>query len=736
VNLTNHEKPIHAPGSIQPHGILLVLGEPELKILQVSSNIPAYMDRQPQDLLAQPLSHLLDPQQVQAIAKQLAGENTASPLKLSISTTQGERYFDGVVYRTADGAILELEPADSLTAPSFLSFHALVTGTLSQIQKTSNLPEFLQLVAQEVRKITGFDRIMVYQFDSTGAGCVVAETKREDLLPYLGLHYPATDIPQPVRELYARCWLRFIPQIDAKAVELLPLENPATQKPLDLSLSILRSVDACCVEYHRNMGVAALLTIALMQEQQLWGLISCHHYTPKYLSPEVRFACKFLAQLASLELANKIRQQELSDRIQLKSLQSELIESISQANNFVEALIEPAPRLLNLTNAEGAAICLGDEISLVGATPSIEEVRSLIDWADTQVSDRLFATDSLPQIYPPSVEFKATASGLLLLRISKIRRYYILWFRPEIIQTVTWAGDPSLSIQVETDGSMRISPRRSFQQWQETVRLKSLPWKSYELDSAIDLKTAIVGVVLRKAEELATINQELERSNRELAAFAYAASHDLKEPLRGIYNYSTILLEDYSQLLDADGLDCLQTIKGLSQRMEALIDALLRLSLLGKAQLHLQTTDLNEILQQAIAVLFASRPDAQLSIRIPRLLPTVECDPVLVSEVFSNLIGNALKYNDKADPWVEIGCQEQLSGVTPIFYIRDNGIGIQAHHHETIFKLFKRLHSQEKYGGGTGAGLAIVKKIVELHGGRIWVESVAGAGSTFYFTLE
>ena len=730
MNLTNHEKPIHAPGSIQSHGMLLVLEEPELKVLQVSSNIKTYLGLQPQDLLGQPLSHLIDPQQAIAIGQQLTGENTRNPLKLSISTDRGKRYFDAIAYRTADEAIVELEPIDSPNETSFFSFHAAIAGILSQIQSTSSLPEFLQLIAEEVRKLTGFDRVMVYQFDPSGAGCVVAETKRADLSPYLGLHYPATDIPQPARELYARCWLRFIPNISAPSVDLITLN----QQPVDLSLSILRSVDACCVEYHRNMGVAALLAIALMQEQQLWGLIACHHYTPKYLTSEVRIACKFLGQLASLELANKIRQQELRDRVQLKSLQSELIESISQASNFVEALIQPAPRLLSLTNATGAAVCLGNEISLVGATPNLEEVRSLIDWADTQVSDNLFATDFLPQIYPPSVEFKATASGLLLLQISKIRRYYILWFRPEVIQTVTWAGDPNSSFQLE-NGSVSLSPRHSFERWQETVKLKSLPWQSYELDSANDLKTAIVGVVLRKAEELAQINQELKRSNRELAAFAYAASHDLKEPLRGIYNYSTILLEDYAQLLDLDGADCLQTIKSLSQRMEALIDALLRLSLLGKAQLNLQATDLNELLQQAIAVLFASRPDAQMSIRIPRCLPTIECDPVLVSEVFSNLISNALKYNDKADPWVEIGDRER-SGGSPILYVRDNGIGIQAHHHETIFKLFKRLHSQEKYGGGTGAGLAIVKKIVELHGGRIWVESVPGEGATFYFSLK
>jgi light-regulated signal transduction histidine kinase (bacteriophytochrome) len=371
--------------------------------------------------------------------------------------------------------------------------------------------------------------------------------------------------------------------------------------------------------------------------------------------------------------------------------------------------------------------------------------------------------------YPKALIFKDTASGLLLLRISKVRRYYILWFRPEVIQTVNWAGNPNESIQTQTDGSLVLCPRKSFEQWQETVRLTSLPWKTCEFESAIALSNAIVGIVLSKADELAKINLELERSNRELASFAYAASHDLKEPLRGIYNFSTVLLEDYAQVLDDEGIECLQTVVSLSVRMETLINALLRLSQLGQAQLRDQATDLNELVTQVIEVFRASRQDSALvDIRIPRPLPTVQCDRVLVNEVFSNLLGNAFKYNDKAEQWVEIGylSQEEARGQGdkgtrrqgdketrrqekdnptqlpipnsqfPIFYIRDNGIGIPQHHLETIFRLFKRLHSQEKYGGGAGAGLAIVKKIVELHNGQIWVESTVGVGSIFYFTLE
>lgn len=749
--LTNHDrKPIHLPGSIQPHGVLLALST-ELEILQVSNNTQQYLGKEVKDLLGQPLNCLLDTQQIEAVKQCLEKKiGSAVAFKVSITTLNNKRYFDAIAHHTEEAVILELEPTDSKSELSFLSFYALASEAIAKMQSTSNLIEFLHLAAQEVQKITGFDRVMIYQFDSQGAGSVIAEVKREDLSPYLGLRYPATDIPSPARELYTRSFLRFIPDVTTQPVKLVPAENPTTHQHLDLSYSVLRSFDSCCAEYHQNMGVAALMVLSLIQEQQLWGLISCHHQTPKYIPYEVQKMCELLGQIISSELAHKISHSEWDYKVKLKSLQSEFLESISQADNFIDALIKPEIRLLDLVSASGAAVCLDNEITLVGITPDIAQVHALIEWADNQ-SDNLFATDSLPKLYPEATAFKNTASGLLLLRISKVRRYCILWFRPEVIQTVHWAGNPNAAM-IEVDGNITLSPRKSFEQWQQTVRLTSLPWIPCELDSAIALKNAIVGIVLSKADELAKINQELERSNRELASFAYAASHDLKEPLRGIYNFSTVLLEDYVQVLDDYGIECLQTVLNLSVRMETLINALLRLSQLGQAQLRKQPTDLNELLDQVIDVFRASRQDCELvDIRIPRPLPTIQCDKVLVNEVFSNLIGNAFKYNDKPDQWVEIGYLDggaegqggrgdevKIRPYTqfPVFYVRDNGIGIPEHHLETIFRLFKRLHSQEKYGGGAGAGLAIVKKIVELHDGQIWVESTVGVGSAFYFTLE
>jgi PAS domain S-box-containing protein len=236
------------------------------------------------------------------------------------------------------------------------------------------------------------------------------------------------------------------------------------------------------------------------------------------------------------------------------------------------------------------------------------------------------------------------------------------------------------------------------------------------------------------AQELKAMNAELARSNQELDDFAYVASHDLKEPLRGIHNYSQFLLDDYGAKLDEEGREKLTTLTRLAQRMESLIDSLLHFSRVGRVGLASRETDLNELVRSALEPLQITLREGNVEVRIPRPLPAVTCDRVRVGEVFHNLITNAIKYNDKPQKWVEVGVREGAGGA-PAFYVRDNGIGIAPKHHEAIFRIFKRLHGRDKYGGGTGAGLTIVKKIVERHGGRIWVESAVGGGTTFLFTL-
>jgi two-component system, chemotaxis family, sensor kinase Cph1 len=745
---------VHLASSIQPHGVLCVLRQPGLIVQQVSANVQNYFDIAPEELLEQPLAVLLGESAVAAIQQAVARiEDCAGRLSQAALRLSGQQQaFSATLHRRADCIILELEPVLPSGLPS-LQLHTAVKQTIAQLRQVPDLTDFLQLAALQVQQLTGFDRVVIYQFDAQGAGEVVAEAKHSDLPTYLGLHYPATDIPESVRMLYRHGMVRYIPDLEAPFVELIP------DQPLpDLSLTVLRSVDTCCVEYHRNMGLAAILVMALVQGETLWGLVSCHHRTPKFVPYELRESCEVLAQLIASELAHKVNVEELNYLTKLRSLQSEFIQSIAQADDFRQALAHPAPRLLDLVGAQGAAVCLGNEMTLVGTTPSQEQIQALLHWIETvlpqiqpaqSAANALFHTDSLPKLYPEAAAFQDSASGLLMLQISKVRRYSILWFRPEVLQTVNWAGNPSASLSVAVDGAVTLCPRTSFKQWQEIVRFTALPWKNCELENALDLRSAIVGIVLKKADELAQMNQELERSVRELDSFAYAASHDLKEPLRGIHNFSNLLLKGYADVLDEVGQSRLHTLIRLTRRMESLIDALLKLSRLSHAELHRQPTDLNQSVQQVLEDLRTGHPDLPTDIRIPRLLPTVNCDPILVEEVLANLISNAVKYNDKSQPWIELGYleaddqqPEQPQSVAPTdlpplaLYVRDNGIGIRERHLNSVFRLFKRLHEQHLYGGGTGAGLAITKKIIERHGGQLWVASTSGEGSTFYFTLE
>lgn len=245
-----------------------------------------------------------------------------------------------------------------------------------------------------------------------------------------------------------------------------------------------------------------------------------------------------------------------------------------------------------------------------------------------------------------------------------------------------------------------------------------------------------VTVQRRNEQELNRVCEDLIRSNQELDDFAYIASHDLKEPLRGISNYSSFLLEDYNDKIDEGGTEKLKTLIDLSKRMEQLIDTLLDYSRVGRVDLAYGEINLQESVENVLQTLQFTIQEKEIEIRIPKDLPIVECDGARIAEVFRNLITNAMKYNDKEQKWVEVSFDIDPDSSIPTFYVRDNGIGIKENKFSTVFKIFKRLHSRNKYEGGTGAGLTIVKRIVERHGGKIWIESELGKGTAFFFTLQ
>jgi two-component system, chemotaxis family, sensor kinase Cph1 len=747
IDLSNCDRePIHVPGSIQPHGALLVLHETTLQILEISANSHNILGLEPRALLGKSISVLLEPDGVEQLREVLAqGDLENNPLfAFSLQPKGTAHKLDAVTHRHQGRVLLELEP-QQINNGSSVDVRVL-GASLRRLNRTDSALSFCQAAALEVQNISGFDRVMVYRFASDGSGEVIAEERRDDLEPFLGLHYPASDIPKQARALYVLNHLRLIADATYTSVPMLALE---LTEPLDMSYCFLRSVSPIHLEYLANMGVKASMSISIVRDGQLWGLIACHHYSgARLLAYNERAACEFLGQMVSLQLASKEQAESADYRSKLKSLSMRFLELIEREDDLKEALIQPDLQLLDYLEATGAAVVLHGEVHLLGKTPSSAQVQRLAEWlADEHAPFEIFATEKLSSRFAEAKAYQDVASGVLAVPVSRSGQDMEIWFRPEVPQTVTWGGDPNKPVTLAENGEQRLTPRKSFDAWREAVTGCAIAWKSVEIEAALELRRAVVSTALRRAEMLAGLNAELTRSNAELDSFAYVASHDLKEPLRGIHNYSTLLLEDAGDRLEPSERSKLETLVRLTQRMETLIDSLLLFSRVGRVDFRLRDCDLDKMVADVLDLLKPRLEQDKVTVRVPRVLPHTIADQARIGEVFNNLISNAIKYNDKTERWVEIGYQtalerQQLSVPTDlnpnasIFYVRDNGIGIATRHLENVFRIFKRLHARDAFGGGTGAGLTIARKIVERHGGQIWVESTPGAGSSFYFTLE
>jgi two-component system, chemotaxis family, sensor kinase Cph1 len=725
-------EPIHLLGGIQPHGGLLAFSEPDLTLQVVSANTQALLGRPPESLLGRPLSEVLHPSSLVLLTQALSAQSLVGGLRIEAAGHP----FIGLPHRSDGLTVLELEPAAALTSEE--EALAMVDLLLSPLAGAQGPLGLLQSAADAVRALTRFDRVMVYRFDADWHGEVVAESRDEAMDSFQGMHFPASDIPAQARALYTRKTLRLIADARAAPVPLVPAVLPSLGRPLDLSHAALRSVSPVHLEYLANIAVAASMSVSLMREGRLWGLIACHHRTPLVVPAATRRACDVLARLISLQLASEERAEVSSELVRRADLQSLLVGRLSaEAGALRTVLPRQGDLLLGLTGAGGVALLLGEAPLLVGATPSLVEVDALVQWLAGQRFEGAFHTDRLSRLHEPAARYADVASGLLAVRLAEDAPRFVLWFRPEVTRTVTWAGNPQKPV-VPGPGASRLHPRASFEAWQETVRGVSVSWSAADVAAATSFRGALVGVLLRHAAALA-------RSNAELDAFSGTVAHDLKEPLRGIQQYAGFLTEDYSDALGEEGLKQIEEVRWLAARTQGQLDALFEYSRLGRVELAWGEVDMGELVDEVLLTVSARLRENQVEVRTPRPLPRVECDGVRIQQVWANLLINAAKYHQPGEQrWVEVGFVapgEPLSAPARrrpdeyVFYVRDNGIGIPERFHEAIFEMFRRLHPAHAYGGGSGAGLAIARRLVRLHGGELWVESVPHQGSTFFFTL-
>ena len=747
---TCDSEPVQTPGCIQAHGALLVLRLADLTILQASDNTQAFFGDPPEALLGQRVARVVGEARQACLQNMLLHESLERNVlyAFTLDAGQGGAALD-VCMHTLDGvAVLEFEPTGRQAGQAERDYFSLVRSAVGRLQSATGLLDFCERVATEVRGMSGLDRVMVYRFHADLHGEVVAECKRDDLPAWLGLHYPATDIPQPAREIYKRLWVRPLQDAAGPLVELVPLANPDTGRPLDMTHCALRGASVIHTEYLANMGVAATLVMPILVDGELWGLIVGHQYAPARFGYQLRSACELMAQVVSLQLKSTDFIEQQAYRLRVDTVHQQLIAKAARDGDLM-AFFNSEPTLLDAMQADGAALFHMGRWWCMGSTPTDTQLDALAEWLNQRAELDLrarpvYATDSLSRDYPAGAGIADVASGVLAVRVSRLRQDLILWFRPETIQTVNWAGDPNDKVVAGTHGT-RLTPRGSFALFAESVKARALPWTGMEVESALRLRLLVMELVVARAERLAELNVDLTTSNEELDAFAYVASHDLKEPLRGIHRYAHQMLES-SQGLDPDNHQRAESLMRLTLRMDGLLDSLLHFSRVGRTNLEFEDVDLNGVVADALEMVGVRAADNRCTIALARPLPVARCNEVYVREIFSNLISNALKYTRREHPHIDIGyllpaepglpadAPTQASGQT-VYFVRDDGIGIEKRHFEKVFGMFKRLHGRDDFGGGMGAGLSVVRKVVGRHGGIVWLDSVSGIGSTFYFTL-
>jgi light-regulated signal transduction histidine kinase (bacteriophytochrome) len=750
VTLTSCDaEPIQTPGCIQAHGALVVARLDDLAIVQVSENVADHLGRGPAELLGRLLADALGSSGAERVRAALEeGLAEANPLRLfTLDPSAGRPALDVIAHTVPGLVLIELEPAQVDAGPA-LDLYPAIRRAMEALERAISLVEFCELVCRQVRAITGLDRVMVYKFHEDGHGEVFAESRRPDLASWLGLHYPAEDIPRPAREIFTRIWLRPVPDVAGALAELVPLVNPVTGAPLVMTHCVLRGPSVMYTEYLQNMGVGASLTMSLRRGDQLWGLIAGHHQTAKHIAWPQRAACELFAQVASHLHRAAEEREDFAYREGIDAALQGVVAAAAREQELA-AMAVARPGLADLISCGGAALHHAGRWWRAGNTPEPADLDALATWVLERpelgsATAPMYATDRLPELYPPAAGFAELASGVLAVPLSRASRSLLMWFRPEVITTISWAGAPDDKPVVAGPHGPRLTPRRSFELFRESVRHRALPWKLVEREAVLRLRTQVMEVVVHLAARLVELNADLARTNEELDAFAYVASHDLKEPLRGIYKYAHQLREDPATPEVSQAR--LDGLLRLALRMDGLLDSLLHYSRVGRVGLALERVELDHVVAEALEIVRARVLERRTQIVIPRPLPAVACDHVRTREIVSNLVSNALKYNDKPERRIEIGYvapdEPGDRGGAPaeashalVLYVRDNGIGIPARYHEQVFRLFRRLHRADQWGGGTGAGLTIVAKLIERQGGRIWLDSVVGAGTTFYFTL-
>lgn len=495
--------------------MLAVVREPSFEIRQISANVDDLLGRSVDEVLNKDLSALIGIDQANLIRQAAAtfGDlRQRNPLELTMEVGGYTRPFDALLHREPGGILLiEIEMAYGERPFSFPNTYQAVRNSVEELNRADGLGPLYDTAARAVRELTGFDRVMVYRYDRDYNGEVVAENKREDLNSFLGLHYPASDIPAQARAMYEKSWLRLISDVDYTPAQLVPPMDPDSGTPVDLTHATLRSVSPIHIEYLKNMGVRASMSISLLRHGRLWGLIACHHYAGPHLPPYgARAAAEFLGSTLSLRMVDRFDEDQLREQLAAQSLLSHLTAATHNDAEPLATTLLGVPSVLDLLPATGVVVNVGGEYGTLGSPPAPDHVAAIAAWARSTGKD-IAVTECLSRDVPAVPVDPQIAAGALALNLPDDQ--YVIWFRDEAVRSVDWGGDPhNKAIAVQEGDQVRLSPRKSFDRWREVVDKCSEPWAPIQLESAEGLRANLVEELYRRTRSALRVAEVLQRS--------------------------------------------------------------------------------------------------------------------------------------------------------------------------------------------------------------------------------
>ncbi len=726
-------EPIHLAGAVQPHGALLAY-DADGRVRMASENLGAFIGIDTAAAIDQPVAALLGDEATAGLERLLQREARQPSLPVTLADRAGAP-LQAVVHVSDGLKVVELRRA-SATPPSFEDVYLPVREALWHFDREDDVVYYCKYIVAEVQRLTGFDRVMAYCFDSQWDGEVIAEAGNGVLPRLLGYHFPAADIPPQARLLYQKNLIRVMEDTEAAAVALLPALNPLNGRPLDMSHSVLRAMSPVHLAYMRNMGVRASITLSLKQGGRLWGLIGCHSATPRQVSFQQRDLLEFIGKTISLKLASLEFDANGRYLSRTRQVLQELGQAVRDSGDVARGLLQVKDDCLGLADAGGCVVNFDGHSFEVGQVPPRAAQQELTEWLRRHMPDRgVLHTESLSRLHPPAAAYAEIGSGLLAIALDADFSSSIYWFRPQVIREIHWAGNPAKQL-VQDDGGPRLEPRRSFARWIETALGRSRAWSPVQIDAVKMLSLAVLQLLM---PQVLRAREAAELANRAKSDFLATISHEIRTPMNAVIGLTYLCMETE---LDAQQHDYLKKAHGAARNLLQLLNDILDFSKIEAGKLGLEKVgfDIDDVLERLTTLLAMKAHEKGLEFILHTGLdvpPLLVGDPVRLEQVLVNLAGNAIKFTHQGEIEVRTDVlSRDAARVELEFSVRDTGIGMTPEQTERLFRPFEQADSSiTRHYGGTGLGLSICQRLVQLMHGRLDLESRPGCGSTFRIRL-